>query len=127
MQENPQYVDITKDVIDFLQQRIDVCIAAGIKKENIILDPGFGFGKTIEHNLQLMHDLSLLSDIGFPVLVGVSRKSMIGAVLDKKVDDRLIGGIALAVMAMERGAKIIRTHDVEATMDAVKLYQAVNN
>lgn len=125
MQDAPHYDDVAGEVAAFLQQRVDACVAAGINHERIVLDPGFGFAKTLQHNLELFHRLSELHALKLPLLVGVSRKSMIGHVLDKPVGQRLYGSLALAVMALERGSKIIRVHDVAETMDALKLFQAV--
>lgn len=126
MQQNPQYQDVTKEVIDFLQQRVCACEEVGIAREKIILDPGFGFGKTLQHNLQLLRDLSLLEAQGFPVLAGLSRKSMIGHLLNREVDERLPGSVTLAVLAAQRGAKLIRVHDVAATVDALRILEAVD-
>lgn len=126
MQQNPQYQDVTQEVIDFLQQRVCACEEVGIAREKIILDPGFGFGKTLQHNLQLLRDLSLLEAQGFPVLAGLSRKSMIGHLLNREVDERLPGSVTLAVLAAQRGAKLIRVHDVAATVDALRILEAVD-
>ncbi len=126
MQDAPHYDDVAAEVLEFLQQRIKACLDAGIRREQIVLDPGFGFAKNLQHNLELFNRLAELQQPGLPLLVGVSRKSMIGQVLNKSVDDRLYGSLALAVMALERGAQILRVHDVAATVDAVKIYQAVN-
>jgi dihydropteroate synthase len=104
---------------------VGACSAAGIEQEKIILDPGFGFGKTLEHNLQLLRNLSKFVGMGFPVLVGMSRKSMIGQVLDRPVDDRVHGGLALALLARQQGASMIRTHDVAPTVDALRILEAV--
>lgn len=120
MQDDPRYDDVVAEVKDFLMQRAEVCVNAGISKENLILDPGFGFGKRARHNLRLMKHLSTLVDCGFPVLVGVSRKSIIGKLLNVTVEERLAGSLALASIAVWQGAKLIRTHDVRET------YQAVN-
>lgn len=126
MQHTPVYKDVVQEVKDFLKQRIDVCVKAGINKNNIIIDPGFGFGKTLEHNLTLFKHLNEFEDLGCALLVGVSRKSMIGQVLDDApVDERLHGSIALATLAAWMNANIIRVHDVKATADALKLCQAV--
>ncbi len=125
MQEAPHYDDVAAEVAFFLQQRVQACEAAGIRREQIVLDPGFGFAKTLAHNLELFHRLPELHALELPLMVGVSRKSMIGGVLGKPVGQRVYGSVALAVMALERGAKIIRVHDVEQTMDALKLFQAV--
>jgi dihydropteroate synthase len=127
MQHNPHYDNVVTEVQLFLQQRIQACLAAGIKKENIIIDPGFGFGKTLAHNLQIMRHLQEFTSLGFPVLVGVSRKTLLGQLLDAAVDQRLYGGIALAVWAALQGVSIIRTHDVKATVDAVKVVQAIRD
>ena len=125
MQDAPHYEDVTAEVMQFLQQRTDACLAAGMSRQQIILDPGFGFAKTLAHNLELFHRLPQLHALELPLLVGVSRKSMIGQVINKPVDERLAGSLALAVMALERGASIIRVHDVVQTMDALQLFQAV--
>jgi len=127
MQHNPVYGDVVDDVYDFLAQRVDACISAGIKKEHLIVDPGFGFGKTLTHNLRLLHHLDRFKEMGLPLLVGVSRKTMIGAMLDKPVDERLFGSIAAATLAVWQGATIIRAHDVAATLDAVRVAVAVLN
>lgn len=125
MQNNPQYTNVVADVLGFLQQRILVCQQQGIAADKIMVDPGFGFGKTLEQNLNLLHHLCEFKALGCPVLVGMSRKSMIGALLDKPVEQRLYGSLAVAVMAYERGASIIRVHDVAATVDALKVAAAV--
>lgn len=128
MQHTPSYVNVVSEVKVFLQQRIEACIAAGINKHNISIDPGFGFGKSLEHNLSLFKHLNEFTDLGVPLLVGVSRKSMIGAVLNKApADQRLYGSIALATLAAWMNAKILRVHDVKATADALKLCMAVKN
>ncbi|QJR82474.1 dihydropteroate synthase [Alteromonas pelagimontana] len=121
MQQNPQYSDVVAEVIEFLQERITECVEAGISKENIILDPGFGFGKNLEHNYQLLAQLPRLIATGYPVLVGVSRKSMIGQLLNKPVGERLAGGIAIATVAAQMGAQVFRVHDVAETVDAIKI------
>ncbi len=121
MQDSPEYSDISANVINYLENRIDSCVKAGIGADKIILDPGFGFGKTTEHNYQLFSKLDELIAIGFPVLVGVSRKSMIGNVLNKPIADRIAGGLALATLAVKMGAAIIRTHDVAHTSDVIQI------
>lgn len=121
MQDSPEYSDISANVINYLEKRIDSCVKAGIGADKIILDPGFGFGKTTEHNYQLFSKLDELIAIGFPVLVGVSRKSMIGNVLNKPIADRIAGGLALATLAVKMGAAIIRTHDVAHTSDVIQI------
>lgn len=125
MQDAPHYNDVAAEVIEFLQQRVQACEQAGIQSHKLLLDPGFGFAKNLQHNLELFQRMPELLELQLPLLVGVSRKSMIGQVLDKPVEQRLYGSLALAVMALERGARILRVHDVAATMDAVKIYQAV--
>jgi dihydropteroate synthase len=125
MQQNPHYDNVVNDIKTFLLERIQVCLDAGITKNRFIIDPGFGFGKTLEHNLLLMKKLQQFTELGYPVLVGVSRKSMIGKILDKPVTERLYGSCALAVLAISKGAAIIRTHDVAATVDALKMTHAV--
>ena len=125
MQNKPEYDDVLEEVADFLNQRIFACISAGIPKEHIILDPGFGFGKTVQHNYQLLKHLKAFVDSGFPVLAGLSRKSMIGAVLDKPVEQRVSGSVAAALLAAQNGAKVLRVHDVAETADALKIWQAM--
>lgn len=126
MQENPSYTDVVAEVMDFLQQRIDAAINAGIDQHNIIVDPGFGFGKTLRHNLLLLKSLGRFKSLGVPLLVGLSRKSMIGTILDKPVDQRLYGSISSAVIAAMQGADIVRVHDVSQTIDAVAMVNALN-
>lgn len=121
MQQTPDYQDVTHDVMTFLQQRVDACQKAGIATDKLILDPGYGFGKTLEHNYQLLNGLSHILNMGYPVLVGMSRKSMIGQLLNRAVNDRLAGSIALATIAAQMGAHIIRVHDVQETADAVAI------
>jgi dihydropteroate synthase len=126
MQQKPQYQDVVAEVMAFLQARVEACLASGIPRSRLLLDPGFGFGKTLRHNLLLLRHLERFNELQLPLLVGISRKSMIGAVLaDAPVDQRLSGGLACAVMAVERGAAIIRTHDVKATADALCMAHAV--
>lgn len=127
MQNDPHYTDLVGEVSAFLRERMDQCVAAGIPVERIILDPGFGFAKTLEHNLSLFKHMEALHVLGRPLLVGVSRKSMIGKVLDKPVDQRLHGALALAAMAMINGAKILRVHDVPETVDVVRMIAAVQS
>lgn len=125
MQSDPVYENVVIEVSEFLDQRVNSCLAAGIEKRAIVIDPGFGFGKTLEHNLQLMAGLQRLVDFGLPVLVGVSRKSMLGALLDVPPLERIHGGTAAAVLACWQGANIVRTHDVRATVEALRVLQAV--
>ncbi len=121
MQDNPQYQDIIGDIKQFFIDRINACEQAGIKRERLILDPGFGFGKTLEQNYQLLAQLNQFSDLGLPLLSGTSRKSMIGNLLARNVDERLAGSITTAIIAAQQNASIIRVHDVKETVDALKI------
>jgi len=126
MQRSPHYGDVVADVAAFFEERIRACAQAGIPADRLLLDPGFGFGKTLSHNLQLLGGLSALTRIGPPLLVGISRKSMIGSLLgDVPVGERLYGSLAAAVLALERGARILRVHDVGPTVDALRVAWAV--
>jgi dihydropteroate synthase len=125
MQQAPRYADVVKEVSDFLMARARSCAAAGIARERILLDPGFGFGKGLEDNLRLLQRLDRLACLGYPLLVGLSRKSLIGKVLGLAVDKRLYPSIALAVLAVWQGAAIVRCHDVRATREAIEMCQAV--
>ncbi|AYN95968.1 dihydropteroate synthase [Pseudomonas luteola] len=125
MQQNPHYEDVVTDVIAFLSERVAACENEGIRRDQLILDPGFGFAKTLEHNLVLFKRMPELFELALPLLVGVSRKSMIGAVLTKPVEERLYGSLALAALAVAKGASIIRVHDVEQTVDVIKMIAAV--
>jgi dihydropteroate synthase len=127
MQNAPRYDDVVVEVLSFLQQRITACHAAGITKERILVDPGFGFGKTLAHNLALLARLPELAALDAPILVGLSRKSLLGQLLNRGVDERLPGSLALALGAVERGAAIIRVHDVAATKDVLTVYHAIKN
>jgi dihydropteroate synthase len=121
MQDDPQYEAVVDEVMAFLVERVSVCEAAGINKSQLILDPGFGFGKRARHNLRLMKYLNRLVALDLPVLIGVSRKSIIGKLLNVTVEERLAGSLALASLAVWQGAKIVRTHDVRETAQAVNL------
>jgi dihydropteroate synthase len=125
MQKNPKYQQVTQDIIHFFQQRIAACEQAGIARERLIIDPGFGFGKTLEQNYQLLAELECFKSLNLPVLVGLSRKSMIGNLLDRAVDERLAGSLACAVIAAQKGAHIIRVHDVKETADAINIVKKV--
>lgn len=124
MQEKPEYRDVISEVSAFFQQRINDCMVAGIDKHNILLDPGFGFGKALVHNRQLLQNLAAFDAFDLPLLVGLSRKRMIGEILDNRaVDQRMAGSIALAMIAVQKGAWIIRAHDIKETVDAVRIAQ----
>ncbi|WP_313240858.1 dihydropteroate synthase [Stutzerimonas kunmingensis] len=125
MQRDPRYDDVVEEVCSFLEQRMGACAAAGIPRDRIVLDPGFGFAKTLSHNLVLFRRMEVLHRLGRPLLVGVSRKSMIGAVLGHPVDGRLYGSLALAALAVGKGAQIVRVHDVAETVDVVRMIAAV--
>jgi dihydropteroate synthase len=127
MQHDPVYEDVVSEVSEFLLSRINACEKAGISRGRLMLDPGFGFGKQLQHNLSLMSRLEDLVGLGLPVLVGVSRKNMIGALTGKSVDKRMAGSITAAVMAVIKGAAIVRVHDVAETVDALKVASAIWN
>lgn len=127
MQEAPGYDDVVAEVAGYLRQRVAACEAAGIDRQKLVLDPGFGFGKSVGHNLELLRGLPRLAKESFPLLVGLSRKSLIGKLIGREVDHRLPASLALAVLAAERGAAIIRTHDVAATADALAMWVALDN
>lgn len=125
MQDNPQYVDVVDEVKQYLISRAERCITAGVRVENIVIDPGFGFGKTLENNLCLLKEIGQFCSLDFPVLVGISRKSMFGQLLDREVDERLVASTSAAVIAYQKGARLFRVHDVAETCDALKLSAAV--
>jgi len=125
MQDSPHYNDVVGEVMEFLSQERRACIEAGVASDAIALDPGFGFGKTLEHNLTLLRELRRFTALDAPLLVGVSRKSVIGKILGKTVHDRLYGGLGLAALAVANGARIIRSHDVAPTLDTVRSVSAV--
>ncbi|TNF80418.1 dihydropteroate synthase [Pseudomonas sp. ICMP22404] len=127
MQNDPHYGDVTREVGEFLVERMNQCALAGIPAERVVLDPGFGFAKTLEHNLSLFKHMEALHALGRPLLVGVSRKSMIGNALGRPVGERLYGGLALAALAITKGARILRVHDVTETMDVVRMIAAVDS
>lgn len=124
MQESPEYDDVLGEVIQFLTERVDACLEAGISAENIVVDPGFGFGKRISHNLELLGDLNLICEPGYPVLVGLSRKSMIRKIVPDPVAG-LHASVAMAIMAYMSGARIFRVHDVAPTVEALSVARAV--
>ncbi|MGH8481168.1 MAG: dihydropteroate synthase [Nevskiaceae bacterium] len=125
MQQAPRYGDVVAEVRDFLHGRVAACERVGLARERIVVDPGFGFGKTLEHNLRLLGALDRLAPPGVPLLVGVSRKSMFGQLLGRAVGEREAGSLAVAALAAWQGAAIVRTHDVRATMDALKVTAAI--
>jgi len=125
MQSDPRYSDVVAEVRDFLRERAEACLASGIAKNRLVVDPGIGFGKRLEHNLALLAGLPAVTALGWPVLIGVSRKSMLGTLLGRAVDERVAGGVAMATAAVLAGASIVRTHDVAATVDAVKVAVAL--
>jgi len=126
MQQQPHYQNVVVEVRDFLRERIAAAAAAGIARERIVIDPGFGFGKTLAHNLDLLRHLDRLRELGAPVLAGLSRKSMLGAITGQDVDHRVAASVAAALIAVQRGASIVRVHDVRETVDALKIWNAVN-
>jgi dihydropteroate synthase len=125
MQDNPHYDDVVTEVCGFLARERDACIEAGIAKQAIVIDPGLGFGKGLAHNMMLLKELPRVAALGAPLLVGVSRKSFIGRILGRPIDERLYGGLGLAALAVTSGARIIRTHDVAATRDTIDIVSAV--
>jgi dihydropteroate synthase len=125
MQDNPRYDDVAGEVTAFLSGRVAACMDAGVPRERIVVDPGFGFGKTARHNLELLANLGRVGTLGLPLLVGLSRKNTLGQLTGRPVEERLAAGLAAAVLAVERGAHIVRTHDVGETLDALKVTSAV--
>jgi dihydropteroate synthase len=125
MQQAPQYANVVVEVRDYLQQRIAAAEQAGIVRDRMVVDPGFGFGKTLDHNLELLRRLKEISALSVPVLAGLSRKSMIGKLTGREAGDRLAGSVAAALFAVQRGASIVRVHDVAATRDALTVWNAV--
>jgi len=126
MQQSPSYSEVVSDVIEFLLRRVAACEAVGISRDNIVLDPGFGFGKTLEHNFSLLRALPSLVEQGYPVLAGISRKSMLGMITGRDVGQRLAGSLAAALIALQGGAAILRVHDVAETVDVLRVWQAVS-
>ena len=125
MQFNPEYRNVIEEVKQFLKERANLLIENGVDFDRIAIDPGFGFGKSLEHNLSMLSNFSQFSSLGFPVLAGISRKSMLGKVTGKETNDRVSASVAAAVMAADRGARIVRVHDVPETVDALKLWEAI--
>ena len=127
MQREPHYDDVVREVKAFLQERVTAAEAAGIARERIVVDPGFGFGKTAEHNLTLLKRLAEFGDLGVPLLAGLSRKSTIGRLTGRPADERLAGSLAMALIALQGGATILRVHDVKETRDVVAVWQALSS
>ncbi len=125
MQAEPHYVDVVAEVGDYLLKRASLAESAGIGRERIMIDPGFGFGKTLEHNILLLQKLANLAETGFPVLAGLSRKSMLGAITGNSVDGRQFESVAAALLAIQRGAVVVRVHDVKPTKDAIKIMEKI--
>lgn len=125
MQQAPTYSDVVQEVSRYLESRVTAAESAGIRRDRMVIDPGFGFGKTLDHNLALLRDLQSVAPTGVPLLAGLSRKSMIGALTGREVGDRVFGSIAAALIAAQRGAAILRVHDVAATRDALAVWKAV--
>nr|WP_236559840.1 dihydropteroate synthase [Colwellia sp. 20A7] len=125
MQTSPQYTNIISDIVSFFKERITTCEQYGIKSERLILDPGFGFGKTLGHNYQMLAQFALFKKLNLPILAGTSRKSMLGNLLNRDVEQRLAGSLATAILAVQQGANIVRVHDVAETVDAMKILNAV--
>jgi dihydropteroate synthase len=126
MQNQPEYRDVVEEVITFLRARIEAAVVVGIARERITIDPGFGFGKTLAHNLALLRELPRFAVLGAPVLAGLSRKSMLGALTGQDAGQRMPASVAAALIAVQRGAKVVRVHDVRATVDAMKVWNAIN-
>jgi len=127
MQSAPVYKNVVSDIVQFFSNRIEACIESGINKDQIIIDPGFGFGKTVEHNLLLLKNLSVFKKIDLPILIGLSRKSLLQHITQCPVDERLAGSISLAVIAALNGGTIFRVHDVKETVEALKVVAAVSS
>ena len=127
MQFDPEYQDVIAEVKEFLQERVNLLVNAGVAKNRIAIDPGFGFGKSLEHNLKMLAEFDQFSQLGYPVLAGISRKSMLGKLTGRDTNERVAPSIAAAILAADRGARIIRVHDVPETVDALKIWAAVQN
>ena len=127
MQSDPHYENVVQDVKQFLSARMTACEEAGITQDKLIIDPGFGFGKTVNHNLDLLKNLGEFAELDVPVLAGLSRKSLIGTLLDLPVDNRIHASVALALIAVQNGAKLVRVHDVAETVQAIRMWEAVQN
>ena len=127
MQENPVYDDLMTEIKDFLEERMNFCLRAGKNRESLIIDPGFGFGKTLRHNILLLKNIEQLKYLKVPICIGISRKSFIGKITNKTINERLYGSLGATLIALQNGANIIRTHDVGPTTDIINLYNSLNN
>lgn len=127
MQFDPEYQDVIAEVKEFLQERVNLLVNQGVAKNRIAVDPGFGFGKSLEHNLKMLAEFDQFSQLGYPVLAGISRKSMLGKLTGRDTNERVAPSVAAAILAADRGARIIRVHDVPETVDALKIWAAVQN
>ena len=127
MQENPVYDDLMTEIKGFLEERINFCLRAGKNRESLIIDPGFGFGKTLRHNILLLKNIEQLKYLKVPICIGISRKSFIGKITNKTINERLYGSLGATLIALQNGANIIRTHDVGPTTDIINLYNSLNN
>lgn len=126
MQQSVSYGSVVEDVYEYLKARVSACVDAGIERDRLVIDPGFGFGKSLAHNYALLRELAKFRELNLPILVGISRKSMIGQVVDRPASERMAGSVSAAVYALQNGASILRAHDVGPTMDAIKVHCAVN-
>ena len=127
MQDAPLYGDVVGEVRAWLQRRVERVLSAGVARQALVIDPGFGFGKTVRHNLDLLRHLSAFTELGVPVLAGLSRKSLLGKITGRDVESRAFASVAAALIAVKNGARIVRVHDVAATRDALRVWNAVNN
>lgn len=127
MQQDPSYVDVVAEVAEFLRDRMAACVEAGIPRDHVVIDPGFGFGKTLEHNLALLRSLRVFAELGVPVMAGLSRKAMLGQLTGRPVEERAAASVTAAVLVAQRGAKILRVHDVAATTDALRVLAALDD
>ena len=127
MQENPVYDDLMNEIKSFLEERIHYCLRAGKNRESLIIDPGFGFGKTLKHNIVLLKNIEQLKYLEVPICVGISRKSFIGKITNKTINERLYGSLGATLIALQNGTNIIRTHDVGPTKDIINIYNSLNN
>jgi len=125
MQREPRYDNVLSQVLDYLASRVEACVSAGITRSKLSVDPGFGFGKTRQHNIELLDNLNYFKQLELPLLVGLSRKSLIGEITGRPVDERLAGSLAVALIAMQQGASIVRVHDVKETVDVKKVFTAM--